>query len=100
MTHVTAEALPIERLLPPGLAAAALVARARQGEYALALGAFALTCAYALAVGWLLNVRLRAQYLGENLSEAVARAAKPGAKQKIQLGWNIEGVPGLGFGGG
>ncbi|MGA7918006.1 MAG: hypothetical protein WCA00_22405, partial [Candidatus Acidiferrales bacterium] len=54
----------------------------------------ALSCAYALAVLWLLNVRLRAQYLGENLSEAVGRAAKPGAKQKIQLGWNVEGVPG------
>ncbi|MFZ0885046.1 MAG: hypothetical protein WAN14_16715 [Candidatus Acidiferrales bacterium] len=91
--RVTAQALPIERVLPPGLAAAAL-ARALQGEYALALGAFALSGAYALAVGWLLNMRLRAQYLGENLSEAVARAAKPAEKQKIQLGWNIEGVPG------
>ncbi|MFZ0646371.1 MAG: hypothetical protein WA690_04805 [Candidatus Acidiferrales bacterium] len=93
VTRVTAEALPIERMLPPGLAAAA-VARALQGEYILALGAFALTGAYALVVGWLLTVRLRAQYLGENLSEAVARTAKPVAKQKIQLGWNIEGVPG------
>ena len=93
VTHVTAQALPIERMLPPGLAAAA-VARALQGEYILALSAFALSGAYALAVGWLLTVRLRAQYLGENLSEAVARAARPGAKQKIQVGWNIEGVPG------
>ena len=93
VTHVTAQALPIERMLPPGLAAAA-VARALQGEYILALSAFALSGAYTLAVGWLLTVRLRAQYLGENLSEAVARAARPGAKQKIQVGWNIEGVPG------
>jgi ABC-2 type transport system permease protein len=92
VTRVTAQALPIERMLPPGLAAAA-VARALQGDYILALGAFALTGAYALAAGWLLNVRLRAQYLGENLGEAVART-KPAAKHKVQLGWNIEGVPG------
>ncbi|MGA8405998.1 MAG: hypothetical protein WB680_02370 [Candidatus Acidiferrales bacterium] len=93
VTNISAEVLPVERLLPPGLAAAALGC-ALGGEYALAAGAFALSCAYALAVLWLLNVRLRAQYLGENLSEAVGRAAKPGAKQKIQLGWNVEGVPG------
>ena len=93
VTNISAEVLPVERLLPPGLAAAAL-GRALGGEYALAAGAFALSCAYALAGLWLLNVRLRAQYLGENLSEAVGRAAKPGAKQKIQLGWNVEGVPG------
>lgn len=93
VARVTAQALPIERTLPPGLAAAA-VARALQGEYIPALGAFALTGAYALAVGWLLTVRLRAQYLGENLSEGVARPAKPTVKQKVQLGWNIEGVPG------
>jgi ABC-2 type transport system permease protein len=44
-----------------------------------------------------LNVRLRAQYLGENLSEAVARtvAPTPLATQKIHLGWNIPGVPGV-----
>ena len=93
LSRGTSQVLPIERLLPPGLAAASL-ARALHGEYALALGAFALECAYALAVLWLLNLRLRAQYLGENLSEAVARAARPAGKQKIHLGWNIEGVPG------
>lgn len=93
LSRVTAQTLPFERLLPPGLAAASL-ARGLHGEYALALGAFALECAYALAVLWLLNLRLRAQYLGENLSEAIARTAKPAGKQKVQLGWNIEGVPG------
>src|SRR5580700_11304874 len=93
LSRVTAQTLPFERLLPPGLAAASL-ARALRGQYPLALGAFALECAYALAVLWLLNLRLRAQYLGENLSEAVARRAKPAGKQKVHLGWNIEGVPG------
>lgn len=91
--RVTEQALPIQRMLPPGLAAAAL-ARSFEGEYVLALSAVVLSCAYSLGVLWLLNLRLRAQYLGENLSEAVARARKPDAKQKIQPGWNIEGVPG------
>jgi len=43
---------------------------------------------------WLLNLRLRAQFLGENLSEAVARTTAPAAKRQIRLGWNIPGVPG------
>jgi ABC-2 type transport system permease protein len=93
LSRVTTQVLPVERLLPPGLAAASL-ARAIGGEYALAIGAFALGCAYVLAVLWLLNLRLRAQYLGENLGETVAQRARPVGKQEIQLGWNIKGVPG------
>ena len=41
-----------------------------------------------------MNLRLRAQYRGENLSEAVARTAAPGAQHEIQLGWNFPGVSG------
>ncbi len=93
LSHFVVQALPIERLLPPGVAAQA-IAHSLRGEYALALGSFALLCAYALAVLWLLNLRLRAQYRGENLSEAVARTIGPAAKQQIRLGWNIPGVPG------
>ena len=93
LSHVVVQAQPIERLTPPGLAGLAM-AHSLRGEYAPALGSFALFCGYTLAVLWLLNVRLRAQYLGENLSEAVARTATPAATQKVQLGWNIPGVPG------
>jgi ABC-2 type transport system permease protein len=93
LSRVVGQALPIERLTPPGLAGDT-IAHALRGGYAFAFGSFALLCAYTLVVLWLLNVRLRAQYRGENLSEAVARTAAPAAKQKIQLGWNIPGVPG------
>jgi len=93
MSRVVAETLPIERLLPPGLAAQS-IAHFLRAEYALAFGSIALLCAYTLAVLWLLNLRLRAQYRGENLSEARARTAAPAAKQEIQLGWNIPGVSG------
>ena len=65
--------LPFERALPPGLAASS-VAHALRGDFGLkALGAFAAECAYGLVILWLLNIRLRAQYHGENLSEAAAR---------------------------
>ncbi len=94
VSRVFLEALPIERLLPPGVAAQSIAACLR-AEYASSFGSFALLCAYTLVVLWLLRVRLRAQYRGENLSEAVARtAAAPAAKQKIQLGWNIPGASG------
>ena len=91
VSRVVAETLPVERLLPPGLAAQS-IAHFLRAEYALAFGSIALLCAYTLAVLWLLNLRLRAQYRGENLSEAVARTAAPAAKQEIQLGWNFPGV--------
>ncbi|MGA7842669.1 MAG: hypothetical protein WCA34_17240 [Candidatus Acidiferrales bacterium] len=92
VSRVAVHALPIERLMPPGLAGQ-VIAHSLRGESALALGSFALFCGYTLAILWLLNVRLRAQYLGENLSEAVARTAAPAVKQQIRLGWNIPGVP-------
>ncbi len=93
VSRVAVQALPMERLTPPGLAGET-IAHSLRGEYPLALGSFALLCAYTLAVMWLLNLRLRAQYRGENLSEALARTAAPAAKQQIRLGWNIPRVSG------
>jgi ABC-2 type transport system permease protein len=93
VSRVVVQALPIERLLPPGLTGVT-IAHSLRGEYRLALGSFALLCAYTLAVLWLLNLRLRAQFRGENLSEAAARTAAPAAKQPVRLGWNIPGVSG------
>jgi ABC-2 type transport system permease protein len=93
LSRAVGQALPIERLTPPGLAGET-IAHALRSDYTVALGSFALLCTYTLACLWLLNLRLRAQYLGENLSEAVGRTAAPAAKQKIRLGWNIPAVPG------
>jgi ABC-2 type transport system permease protein len=93
VSRIAVQALPVERLLPPGLAGQT-IAQSFRGENSSALGSFALFCGYTLATLWLLNLRLRAQYLGENLSEAVARTAAPAARQGIRLGWNIPGVPG------
>lgn len=93
VSRITTQVLPYERAFPPGLAAEA-IARAMHGEFTPALTAFALECAYAIAILWLLNVRLRAQYHGENLSEAVARSTTPKEKRATRLGWNVSGIPG------
>src|SRR5580698_2971393 len=90
-SRVTAQALPYERALPPGLAAAA-IARGVKGAFVPALGAFALESIYTLAILWLLNVRLRAQYTGENLSEAAARKISVKEESARRLSWNISGV--------
>jgi ABC-2 type transport system permease protein len=92
-SRITTHLLRYERALPPGLAAAA-IARAVNGEFAPALGAFAIGCVYALGILWLLNIRLRAQYSGENLSEAAARRSSPKEKSGLRLSWNISGIPG------
>jgi ABC-2 type transport system permease protein len=93
VSRITTLVLPYERASPPGLAAEA-IARAIHGAFAPALAAFALECVYALAILWLLNVRLRAQYHGENLSEAMARSTLPKEKRAIRFGWNVSGIPG------
>ena len=93
MSRITTLVLPYERAFPPGLAAEA-IARAIHGAFTPAMAAFALECVYALAILWLLNVRLRAQYHGENLSEAMARSTSPNEKRAIRLGWNVSGIPG------
>jgi ABC-2 type transport system permease protein len=93
MVRVVVEFLPVERLLPPGLAAAA-IARAAQENFSSALASLLLLTAYGLADAWLLHLRLRAQYRGENLGETAARSVVPRGKSVVRAGWGIPGVPG------
>ena len=82
-------AAQVQALLPPGLAANAIAQTAHlqiQRGFASSLFLVALT----LAVGMLLHLRLRAQFRGENLSEAAARPAVAHV-QGLQLGWNLPG---------
>lgn len=92
LTRAVAQLLPAERILPPGLAAASM-ADAQAGSWTHALGSFTLLCGYGVAFLWLLNFRLRAQYLGENLSEGMARVAPQKQKGAIQEGWSAGGIP-------
>jgi len=87
--------LPLERLLPPGLAASA-VAGFAHGNFLGGAASFAMLCAYVIAFFWLLNARMVALYHGENLSEGLARVSPKKEKEKlpVRVGWNVPGVPG------
>src|SRR5580658_7184978 len=65
---------PVQSLLPPGLAANA-IAQAVNSRFVKGFSSLALLCAFGLVVGYCLHLRLRAQYLGENLSEVAAAPA-------------------------
>ena len=74
-----------EKFTPPGLVGAALGA-ASEGNPAIALGSWAFECGYAAIFLWLLDLRLRAQFRGENLSEAAApRSAAATAREKTTV---------------
>lgn len=73
-----------EKFTPPGLIGAALSA-ASNGTPGIALGSWALECGYAAVFFWLLDIRLRAQFRGENLSESAAPRAGAAAKQKTTV---------------
>jgi ABC-2 type transport system permease protein len=88
--HFIAVLAPVQAVLPPGLAADAIV----QGIYPqwpVALSSLGLLSAFALAVGYTLHVRLLAQYRGENLNEAPAASTLPRDRQ-LRLGWNLPGI--------
>lgn len=86
--EAAAQILPVERALPPGLVASSL-ADAQQGDAATAAGKFLVFGFYTLAVFWLLQIRLRAYYFGEDLSESVARSSGPAVRETVRAGWNI-----------
>lgn len=89
----TAQLLAVQRALPPGLAAESL-SRAASHDFTLALGSFVLLSAYAGAFFWLLEIRFRAQYRGENLSEATARVTSHQKISRTKLGWDLPGASG------
>ncbi|MGA9393236.1 MAG: hypothetical protein WBV69_22595 [Candidatus Sulfotelmatobacter sp.] len=89
--HFVAVLAPVQQILPPGLAADAIL----QGIYpqwSAALSSLALLCAFALLAGYGLHLRLLAQYRGENLSEASAPSPVPKTRH-LRLGWNLSGLP-------
>jgi ABC-2 type transport system permease protein len=81
---------PLQGTLPPGLAADAIT-QVSHGEFLVGFSSLLLLGALALAVGYLLHLRLRNQFRGENLSE-------PGARRDVEkvsgrsLGWHLPGL--------
>jgi ABC-2 type transport system permease protein len=85
--------LPVQRFLPPGSAASS-IAGAANGDFASAAETIGILGAYCLVFFWLLNTRLRAQFRGENLSEAPALVELSGERGTTRVGWTLPGVSG------
>jgi ABC-2 type transport system permease protein len=77
----------VQSVLPPGMAAAA-IAQVSRAEYVAGFASLLLLGILVVALGALLHLRLRAQFRGENLSEAGARPAVA-TTQRLQLGWEL-----------
>ena len=79
----------VQGVLPPGVAADA-IAQVSQGHPASGLESLLVLAGLTFIVSYLLHFRIRAQFRGENLSEADARPAVKQA-QGLQLGWELPG---------
>jgi len=84
---------PIQSVLPPGIAAIAL-ANIASNKVGQALVTFSFLLLYAVVILRLLGIRLRAQYRGENLSEAGVIPSQRVGHAFVALGWRIPGLPG------
>jgi ABC-2 type transport system permease protein len=80
----------VERVLPPGLAVEALGSSAA-GDFASAGLSTALLAAYGLGFLLLLEVRLKAQYHGEDLGETQRAVAAP-LPVAVQPAWQFPGL--------
>lgn len=81
--------LPVERVLPPGLAAASITHFLR-GNYYVGVASLLLLGIYASSFFWLFHVRVQAQFRGENLSESAAvRARSRVQKLPVRAGWQV-----------
>jgi ABC-2 type transport system permease protein len=86
--------LPLERVWPPGLAAASLAQFAR-GDFLAGLAALVLVGVYAASFFWFFHLRVLAQFRGESLSETSALpAGTRAAKLPVRAGWNVPLVSG------
>lgn len=81
--------VPIQGALPPGLAADA-IAQVSHDQFMAGFSSLLLLGALALTMGYFLHLRLRAQFRGENLSEAGMRRDLENA-QGQSLGWDLPG---------
>ena len=81
----------VQTALPPGIAAQAIV-QAAGAHFAAAFFFLLLLVALTSAIGWLLHIRIRAQFFGENLNEAAAGPVH-NQKQPVQPGWSLPGFP-------
>jgi ABC-2 type transport system permease protein len=81
---------PFARFLPPGLAGQSLADFAN-GHFLEAAGCLAGLALYGALFLWLLGLRLRAQFRGEDLGEAPAAVVAPSARV-VHLPWSLPGI--------
>ena len=79
--------------LPPG-AAGSSIAEVARGNWVAGASNACLLGAWGLAALWILNLRLRAMFRGENLSEAAGRAAPVEQGATRRGGWSLGGLSG------
>jgi len=89
LKRVAAIATQVQGALPPGLTADA-IAQASHGEYTVGFTSLLFLGTLTMAVGYLLHLRLRKQFRGENLSEVAARPTVVQV-QGLQVGWDLPG---------
>ena len=89
--HIAQDVTPVQRVLPPGMAAQAIssVLQGVSGNSALF---YLLLCAYGFAFAGILHIRLQAQYRGESLSETAASSSPP-SHQLVRSGFHVPGFP-------
>jgi ABC-2 type transport system permease protein len=78
---------PVQRASPPGLAALSIASMAKQHPL-IGVAALGVLVAYGILVLLVMGRRVRAQYRGENLSEAPASSAGE-ARVPVKPGWNF-----------
>lgn len=90
LLHSLSIAAQAQAVLPPGLAADA-IAQVFAGKFLVGFTSLLFLATVTLAIAFLLHIRIRAQFHGENLSEAAARplTVQP---QTLQVGWDLPGI--------
>jgi ABC-2 type transport system permease protein len=89
--HIAQEVTPVQRVLPPGMAAQA-ISSAILGPARNPILFYLLLCAYGIGFAAVLHIRLHAQYRGESLSETAASSA-PASRERARSGFQIPGLP-------
>jgi ABC-2 type transport system permease protein len=93
LIRVGTEVSPVQRVLPPGLAAHA-IASVATGRWGSGLASTGWMLLYGVVILRVLSVRLRAQYRGENLNEVSKTDLATRGESGVRAGWDVRGVSG------
>jgi ABC-2 type transport system permease protein len=88
---VSQELTPVQRASPPGLAALSIASMSNRHPL-VSLASLGVLLAYGILALLIMGRRVRAQYRGENLSEAPANAGSE-ARLPVKPGWNFPLLP-------